>query len=57
MDRYDFASVVDDIFKECKTIEGLCSRHAQLKCDLENLFRQNISLIIAEKEKGGDDNA
>ena len=54
MDRYDFASVVDDIFKECKTIENVCNRYVQLRDDLDNLFRQNISLIVDEKEKGGE---
>lgn len=54
MDRYDFASVVDDIFKECKTIENVCNRYVQLRDDLDNLFRQNMSLIVAEKEKGGE---
>lgn len=53
MDRYDFASVVDDIFKECKTIEELCNRYVTLKNDLDNLYRQNMTLIVAKNEKGG----
>lgn len=44
MDRYDFASVVDDIFKECNSVEEVCNRYVQLKKDLDNLFQQNIAL-------------
>ena len=53
MDRYDFASVVDDIFKGVKTIEEVCNIYIILKNDLDNLFRQNMSLLVAENEKGG----
>ena len=53
MDRYDFASVVDDIFKGVKTIEEVCNIYVILKNDLDNLFRQNMSLLVAENEKGG----
>ena len=52
MDRYDFASVVDDIFKECKTIEEACARYSQLKDDLDNLFKQNMTLIAMKIENG-----
>jgi len=48
MDRYDFASVVDDIFKECNSVEEICNRYIQLKKDLDILFQQNITL------KGGE---
>jgi hypothetical protein len=48
MDRYDFASVVDDIFKECNSVEEVCNRYILLKKDLDNLFQQNIAL------KGGE---
>lgn len=44
MDRYDFASVVDDIFKECDTIEDMVARYVQMKKDMDNLFRQNVAL-------------
>ena len=44
MDRYDFASVVDDIFKECNSVEEVCNRYIQLKKNLDNLFQQNIAL-------------
>ena len=53
MDRYDFASVVDDIFKGCQTIEEICNIYVILKNDLDNLYRQNMSLLVAETEKGG----
>ena len=48
MDRYDFASVVDDIFKECNSIEDMVARYIQMKEDMDNLFRQNVAL------KGGE---
>jgi hypothetical protein len=48
MDRYDFMSMVDDIFKECTSVEEMCNRYVQLKKDLDSIFQQNISL------KGGE---
>ena len=44
MDRYDFASVVDDIFKECNSVEDMVARYIQMKKDLDNIFQQNIAL-------------
>lgn len=44
MDRYDFASVVDDTFKECNSVEDMVSRYTQMRKDLDDLFRQNIAL-------------
>lgn len=44
MDRYDFMSVVDDIFKECNSIEELANRYVQMKKDLDSLYLQNITL-------------
>lgn len=44
MDRYDFMSVVDDTFKECKTPEEIANRYAQMKKDLDNIYLQNIAL-------------
>lgn len=44
MDRYDFMSVVDDTFKECKTPEEIANRYAQMKKDLDSLYLQNITL-------------
>ena len=49
MDRYEFASVVDDIFKECKLTEELCNRYIQLKKDLDNLFQQNLALMSVDR--------
>lgn len=49
MDRYDFASVVDDIFKGVKTTEEVCNIYVILKNDLDNLFRQNVSLLVMRK--------
>lgn len=54
MDRYSFAYVVDEVFKECKTIEELCTRYVKLKDDLENLFKQNMTLLVYDTEKGGE---
>lgn len=44
MDRYDFACVTDDIFKECKTVDEMCNRYVQLKKDLDIIFQQNLML-------------
>ena len=44
MDRDNFAAVVDDAFKECKSVEEICNRYIQLKTDLDNLFQQKIAL-------------
>lgn len=49
MDRYDFASVVDDIFKECNSVEDMVSRYTQMRKDLDGLFRQNIALKGVER--------
>lgn len=48
MDRYDFMSVIDDIFKECNTMEDMVARYTQMKKDLDSLYEQNVTL------KGGD---
>jgi hypothetical protein len=44
MDRYDFMSLVDDMFKECDSIEEVAIRYAQMKKDLDGLYLQNIAL-------------
>ena len=44
MDRYDFMSVVDDIFKECNSSEELTDRYVQMKKDLDGLYSQNRTL-------------
>ena len=53
MDRHDFASVVDDIFKRSKTIEELCNIYVIFKNDLDNLYRQNMSFLVNKNEKDG----
>ena len=54
MDRYEFASVVDDMFKECKTVEEVCNLYVQLKKDLDSLFRQNAELMCMDINKKGE---
>ena len=44
VDRYDFATVVDEIFKESESIEAMVARYVQMKKDLDSIFRQNIAL-------------
>jgi hypothetical protein len=45
MDRYDFMSMVDDLFKECNSTEELANRYAQIRKDLDSMYVQNIALI------------
>ena len=47
-DKYDFMSVIDDIFKECKTISDVNFRFMELQNTLIDLFNQNIALKVAE---------
>ena len=54
MDRYNFMSLVDDIFKECHSTEELCDRYVQLKKDLDGLFQQNL-MVIPFVEEGAKD--
>lgn len=50
MDRYDFMSLVDDIFKECQTLEDVANRYVQMKKDLDSLYLQNLDLKRIEFE-------
>ena len=50
MDRYDFMSMVDDIFKECDSIEELANSYVQMKKDLDGLYLQNIVLRQPETD-------
>lgn len=43
-DRYDFVSLVDEVFKEADSIEDMVSRYVQMKRDLDETFRQNVAL-------------
>lgn len=49
MDRYDFMSTVDDIFKECNSTEELAIRYMQMKKDLDSMYTQNIALRCSEE--------
>ena len=49
-DRYDFATVVDKIFKESVSTDDTVARYTQMRSDLDNLFRQNIALKAFESE-------
>lgn len=50
VDRYDFMSVVDDIFKECKNEDELLSRYNQLKKDLCSIYQQNALVLFSTTE-------
>ena len=50
-DRYDFISIVDEIFKETDSIEDTVSRYIQMRKDLDESFRQNIALKEVLKQK------
>lgn len=50
IDRYDFMSMVDEIFKECHSVEDMVSRYTQMRKDLDEMFRQNVALKGAESE-------
>lgn len=49
-DRYDFMSIVDEIFKECNSVEDMVSRYTQMRKDLDEVFRQNVALKCVESE-------
>ena len=42
-DRYEFMSVVDDIFKEAGSLQDMVAKYIQIKKDLDNIFKQNIA--------------
>ena len=50
-DKYDFACVVDDIFKECKTMSDVNFRFIEMQNILKNLFNQNIALKVTEDKE------
>ena len=50
-DKYDFASMVDDIFKECKTMGDVNFTFIEMQNILKNLFNQNIALKVAEDKE------
>lgn len=51
-DKYDFSCMVDDIFKECKSMSDIVFRFIEMKHILSHLYNQNIELKALEyKEK------
>lgn len=46
--KYDFTRMVDDIFKECKTISDVNFRFIEMQEALNTLFNQTIALKAAE---------
>lgn len=45
MDKYDFMSVVDDTFKECKNLQEITDRYTEMLKALRSLYVQNLNLI------------
>lgn len=50
-DKYDFACVVDDIFKECKTMSDVNFRFLEMQNALTYLFNKNIELKVTEDKE------
>lgn len=50
MEKNTFASVVDDIFKDCKTKEELLNHYRQLSRILDTLLYKNVSLFKEGEE-------
>ena len=50
-DKYDFACMVDDIFKECKTISDVNFRFIEMLNILKDLANQNMGLKVAEDKE------
>lgn len=48
IDKYDFACMVDNIFKECKTMSDINFRFIEMQNVLTHLFKINIELKGAE---------
>ena len=51
MDRYDFMSLIDDMFKECESVEEVANRYVQMKKDLDSMYVQNITLRDSETKE------
>ncbi len=47
-DKYDFACMVDNIFKECKTMSDINFRFIEMQNALTHLFKINIELKCTE---------
>lgn len=52
-DRYDFISLVDEIFKESVSVGDVVARYRQMRNDLDDSFRQNMALKVFESEDEG----
>jgi len=52
MDKYELEAFMQDIFKECKTIDNACKRYVYLKNKLDDVFREKLDLLV-NAEKGG----
>ena len=50
-DKYEFMCIVDDSFKECKTIQDINFRFIEMQNILKDLFNQNIGLKVAEDKR------
>lgn len=50
MDYYNFISIVDDIFKECNSVEEMCARYVKLKESLDCAYKQNLVLKKVAKD-------
>ena len=46
--KYDYMSIVDNIFSECKTISDVNFRFIEMHEALNTLFNQTIALKAAE---------
>ena len=50
-DKYDFMCMVDNSFKECKTISDVNFRFMEMQNIVTNLFNQNIALKVTEDKE------
>lgn len=52
-DKYDYYCMIDDIFKSCDTSEEMVLRCTFLKDVVNELFKQNYTLKVAEEKGNG----
>ena len=48
-DKFD--NFIDDVFKECETIENLCKRYVYVKNRLDEAYKNNLNFLINHKRK------
>ena len=53
MNKYEFDNFIDDVFKECETIENLCKRYVYVKNKLDEAYKNNLNCLINHKDKEG----